>query len=245
MKTKVIQNDPDGGAITGAPPPAAVPARPRRRGLVVAGALTAAIGAGALAGGAALVAVNETQRDAAGFYAPETAALATPRGRWCPTTSTSGTRAPTGCRPRAGSAGCGWPPPVRATDPCSWASRAGADVDAYLAGVSHALADLDGGQRRPTSSPGRARRRRPPPGDSGRSPPPGAGTQTVVWPVQEGDWSAVVMNADGSAGVRATTRVSVTTDVVLWLGVGMLLAGVALAGSGTALMLAGRPRAPA
>ena len=46
--------------------------------MVVAGALTAAIGAGALAGGGALVAVNETQRDGAGFYAAEARTLATP-----------------------------------------------------------------------------------------------------------------------------------------------------------------------
>ena len=29
----------------------------------------------------------------------------------------------------------------------------------------------------------------------------GAGTQTLTWDVEDGDWSVVVMNADGSAGV--------------------------------------------
>ena len=245
MKTKVIQNDPDGGAITGAPPPAAIPARPRRRGLVVAGALTAAIGAGALAGGAALVAVNETQRDAAGFYPAETSTLATP------------TRALVSHDLDVGDAGPDWllaegrlgRVRVAATGardgPVFVGVARRADVDAYLAGVPHALADFDGGHAAASTVGGTGAPAPPASRGFWEKSATGAGTQTVVWPAQKGDWSAVVMNADGSAGVRATTRVSVATDVVLWLGVGMLLAGVALAGAGTALMLAGRPRAPA
>lgn len=246
MKTKVIQNDPDGAAITGAPPPAAVPAiRPRRRALVVAGALTAALGAGALAGGAALVAVHETQRDAAGFYAAETGALATP------------TRAMVSPDLDVGDAGPGWllaegrlgRVRVAATGardgPVFVGIARRADVNAYLAGVPHALADFDGRHAAASTVAGTGAPAPPASQKFWEKSAAGAGTQTVVWPVQKGDWSAVVMNTDGSAGVRATTRVSVATDVVLWLGVGMLLAGVALAGAGTALMLAGRARAPA
>ena len=185
MKTKVIQNDPDGGAITGTPPPAAVPA-PSPAGAASGGraALTAAIGAGALAGGGALVAVHETQRDARGVLRRRDGERSTrPRGRWCPRTSTWATRAPAGCWPRAGSAACGWPRPGRATDPCSWASRAAADVNAYLAGVSARRSPTS--TAAPAAATGRAARacpRHPPPGASGRSRPPGPGPRPSSGP---------------------------------------------------------------
>ncbi len=242
MKTKVIQNDPDGGAIAGAPPPAAVPARPRRRGLVVAGAVTAALGAGAIAGGAALVAVHETQRDAAGFYGAETGSLATP------------TRALVSHDLDVGDAGPDWllaegrlgRVRVAATGardgPVFVGVARTTDVDAYLRGVPHALADFGGGSAAPEVAGGTGAPAPPASRGFWAASAAGAGTQTVVWPVREGDWSAVVMNTDGSAGVRATTRVSVATDALLWLGAGMLFAGVSLAGGGAALMLAGRAR---
>ncbi len=31
----------------------------------------------------------------------------------------------------------------------------------------------------------------------------GSGTQTMNWEIEDGDWSVVVMNADGSLGVDA------------------------------------------
>ena len=34
----------------------------------------------------------------------------------------------------------------------------------------------------------------------------GAGTQTVAWEIEDGNWSVVVMNADGSLGVDADIR---------------------------------------
>jgi hypothetical protein len=60
--------------------------------------------------------------------------------------------------------------------------------------------------------------------------------------MESGEWSAVVMNADGTAGVRVETRLGVDTDVVLWLGLAVLAAGGALAATGTALIVSGRRR---
>ena len=65
-----------------------------------------------------------------------------------------------------------------------------------------------------------------------------------MWPVEKGDWAAVVMNADGSAGIRTATRVSLRTDLVIWLGIGALVAGIALAGTGTALLVGRRGGPP-
>jgi hypothetical protein len=75
----------------------------------------------------------------------------------------------------------------------------------------------------------------------------GHGTQTLTWKVADGDWSVVVMNADGSPGVDAGVRAGANVpflDEVAWgaLGIGaaLLLISVALLYSGTRT-----PRQPA
>jgi hypothetical protein len=80
------------------------------------------------------------------------------------------------------------------------------DVEDYLAGVSHSTltdvhtspfeAEYDdhAGDRRPVA-----------PADSQiwAASEHGSGKQTLNWEIEDGDWSVVVMNADGSAGVDA------------------------------------------
>ena len=79
-------------------------------------------------------------------------------------------------------------------------------VTSYLSGVAHTtLTDLDyepfeasynrrGGERKPAL-----------PADQQiwSASTQGAGAQTLTWDVEDGDWSVVVMNADGSRGVQA------------------------------------------
>jgi hypothetical protein len=79
-------------------------------------------------------------------------------------------------------------------------------VSSYLGGVSHTvLRDVDfdpfdarysrqAGERSPAA-----------PGDERiwAASTQGAGPQTLTWDVEDGDWSIVVMNADGSPGVQA------------------------------------------
>ena len=74
----------------------------------------------------------------------------------------------------------------------------------------------------------------------------GRGTQTVRWDVEDGDWSIVVMNADGSAGVDADIAVGAKLPWLDDLGWSLLGGGgVTLAGA-AALLFAGlrRPRGP-
>ena len=52
----------------------------------------------------------------------------------------------------------------------------------------------------------------------------GQGRQVITWPFQEGDWTVVVMNADGSRGVDVTVDAGATFP-----GVGMLLAALFIA----------------
>jgi hypothetical protein len=120
------------------------------------------------------------------------------------------------------------------------------DVARYLGGVPHrTLTDVE-------TDPFRASYR-----DEGGTHPPappasrslwtasstGVGRQTLAWKMRAGDWSVVVMNADGSRGVSA--RASAGAQVphlatIGWVGVG--LGGLALAGAAGLGGLASRRR---
>jgi hypothetical protein len=61
----------------------------------------------------------------------------------------------------------------------------------------------------------------------------GPGTQTALWTPEPGSWTAVVMNADGSAPVSANVQVAAqvpvlgaTSAVALWIGLGLLVIGI-------------------
>jgi hypothetical protein len=67
----------------------------------------------------------------------------------------------------------------------------------------------------------------------------GTGDQTLTWDVKAGDWSVVVMNADGSPGVDAGVSAGAKLgflDELGWVGLGTGL--LALAGAGGFLYLA-------
>jgi hypothetical protein len=69
------------------------------------------------------------------------------------------------------------------------------------------------------------------------------GQQTVTWKVREGDWSVVLMNADGSRPVVADIDLGAKLSFLLWLAIGLLLAGVlVLVGSTALIVLAARRR---
>jgi hypothetical protein len=73
----------------------------------------------------------------------------------------------------------------------------------------------------------------------------GVGTQTVTWKVREGDWSVVVMNADGSRGIAADIDLGAKLSFLLWVGVGSLVGGLLVVGGSAALIvLAARTRNP-
>jgi hypothetical protein len=73
----------------------------------------------------------------------------------------------------------------------------------------------------------------------------GQGTQTVTWKVREGEWSAVLMNADGSRHVVADLDLGAKLSFVLWLAIGVLIAGaLVLVGSVALILLAARTRQP-
>ena len=112
------------------------------------------------------------------------------------------------------------------------------DVDNYLAGVSHTTvtdvdtspfdADYDNhaGDRRPVA-----------PADSHiwAASEQGSGKQTLHWDIEDGDYSVVVMNADGSRGVDADVSAGTNVpflDEIGWIALGsggfVLAIGIAL-----------------
>jgi hypothetical protein len=112
------------------------------------------------------------------------------------------------------------------------------EVDDYLAGVSHStVTDVDtwpfsaeyddhAGHRRPAA---------PAESQIWDASQQGSGKQTLNWEIRDGDWSVVVMNADGSRGVDADVSTGAKVPFLNelgWTAVGSgslaLLAGVAL-----------------
>jgi hypothetical protein len=116
------------------------------------------------------------------------------------------------------------------------------EVEGYLAGVEHdEVTDLD-------FDPFSAEYRRITGGEPDGPPTEqtfwaasasGTGTQTAVWDPESGDWTLVVMNADGSRGVAAELSVGAEADFLLWLAIGLLIAGVLLLGGGATMIVFG------
>jgi hypothetical protein len=121
-----------------------------------------------------------------------------------------------------------------------------ADVEAYLAGVPHRVVrDFDTGRAgvdyrtvagaSVPSNPGAQ--------DFWAVSSTGTGRQAVTWEPDGGDWTAVLMNADGSPGVTANVDAGVSIEH-LWVFIGGLLgAGVVLTAGGTVAIVAAVRRA--
>lgn len=110
-----------------------------------------------------------------------------------------------------------------------------ADVAAYLDGVQHSTIDgFDG--RTPTYDTVAGAAPTTLPADAGiwAASTSGSGPRALTWDIESGDWTIVVMNADGSAPVTAVAAVGATVPVLgatmgVLLGVGGVLLLVALA----------------
>lgn len=200
--------------------------------LLVCGVMVGLVAMGLLAGGAGTLWVRSVHGDGEGFItspsyrvASEGHALTTPRivlhaspGEWTPWLGTPETRLTATADDPAREIFLGVGP--------------AADVAAYLEGVRHD--ELDNLGDDPTDVV-----YTPIPGEQAPSSPPaeqgfwfaeqqGTGTQTLTWDLSGGDWSAVIMNADGSAGVAATAAAGI--DGALFAPVGWALAAAGLVG---------------
>jgi hypothetical protein len=215
-----------------------------RIALSVVGAIAVLIGIVALVGGGALVGVHETQRDSDGYYASGNNDVATPTHAFVSDELDVGTDGPD-LLFRDGRLGT-----VRVTatgtdaKPIFVGVARQADVDAYLRGVAHDDVtdfDLDPFTLDVARSAGTRTPVAPAERNFWAASASGTGEQTVAWPVQRGSWEVVVMNADGTPGVRSELGVGAKLNILLGIGVALIAIGGILAALG-ALLLFGRPR---
>ncbi|MCW5714661.1 MAG: hypothetical protein KIT43_09140 [Bauldia sp.] len=65
-------------------------------------------------------------------------------------------------------------------------------------------------------------------------------SQTLTWDVKRGAWSLVIMNAQGNPGVAVAASFGVRVPGLLWIGIGIAVAGLLL-GLGSVLLLRRAP----
>jgi hypothetical protein len=112
------------------------------------------------------------------------------------------------------------------------------DVERYLAGTSYATIDsLDDGVSTAVPSPGIGAPASPDEQPFWVAKATGPGTQTLQWPMREGDWRIVVMKPDGAAGVAVRADIAAEAPVLPWVAAGLLIAGVLLLAAGTTLIV--------
>ena len=233
----------EGESVELVEPDAAPAARKRstvgRIVLVVVGIVAGIVAFGLLVGGCALVAVDQTQRDDDGFLMSPTEEFSSP------------TYAIVSESAELDGEGAEWAldtflGTVRIRSESDRAVFVGiapaAEVDRYLEGVEHSVVtDFDGDAEYVTRAGG-------PPG----SPPEtetfwaesvvGPGEQTLDWEPEDGEWRVVLMNADRTRGVSSDMSIGAELDTILWIGIGLLVAGGLLAAGAAAAITAGARR---
>jgi hypothetical protein len=125
------------------------------------------------------------------------------------------------------------------------------DVSKYLGGVAHTtVTNVDDGPLQHFSvdyrEHGGARQAgRPAKQHIWAASARGTGTQTVTWDARDGDWSIVVMNADGSPGVHAAISAGTKLTFLSALAWTTLIAGILFViATGVLMLFASRPVAP-
>ena len=126
-----------------------------------------------------------------------------------------------------------------------------AAVDRYLAGVPHAVVtDWAPVATKPQLGARGAPAVLPTQAQFWTAQASGLGTQSLRWKPTSGNWLAVVMNANGSAGVAVGADAGATVPDLAWLAVGLFIGGGLLLAAALALIIvpivsAGRPQAVA
>ena len=206
-----------------------------RIALLVTGCVAALIALGLLAGGCALTAVHATQRDDDGFYSSRHETFLTEGYAIRSEDLDLGTEGPdwlfdegrlARIRLQGDSAEPGkelffgiGPKPA---------------VEDYLDGVEHEVVidvEIDPFSAEYRHDPGS---RVPAPPDT-QTFWAASGTGSVEWDVDEGNWVAVVMNADASKSIVAEVSVGAETELLLWAG--LILLGLGLVFSAVAALL--------
>jgi hypothetical protein len=223
--------------VTAAPRPAQrLPSR-ARTAAVAAASLAGLLAIGLLLTAVELLGAHALLRDGDGFYASATERYTTPAyaltaepfdvhdgaAAWVVETLAARVRV------RAAAAG---------GDPLFVGMAQQRDIDRWLSGVAHERVSevrFEPFRHDAVRRAGGAPRSRPAEERFWVAASSGTGTRTLEWEVGEGRWGVVVMNADGSPGVRADVGVAVKTRITV-VALPMLALGlILLAGAVKAL----------
>jgi hypothetical protein len=113
-----------------------------------------------------------------------------------------------------------------------------ADVATYLASVPHdRVEDFDESRSSVTYEREEGSSTPAPPGDQTFwvAEVTTAGPGALTWDVESGDWTVVVMNADGTSGIDANARAGIKLDWLLPVAIGLIVVGFLLLAGGTVL----------
>jgi hypothetical protein len=251
------EDDPAGAAATAPvaapeqPPPATqtTAAQPAPRGgagrvvLIVVGVITALLSLALLAGGTALVVIDQTQRDRDGFLMSPSEDFSTAAYAIV----SESADVDFGGSDRAARAILG---DVRIRSESDRDVFVGiardTDVEEYLNGVERSVVTDIGKDPEYSHRSGGAPSS--PPGDQRFwvASTSGSGEHTLEWEPKDGSWSVVVMNSDASRGVASELSIGAELDAALWVGIVLLVVGAVLAALAALAITAGvrRGRAP-
>jgi hypothetical protein len=123
------------------------------------------------------------------------------------------------------------------------------DVSRYLNDVGHTtVTDFDDDPDETSYSSSAGERRPATPADQAiwAASAQGTGEQTLKWDIEDGDWSIVVMNADGSRGIAADVSAGAKVSFLDELGWSLVGVGtfLVLAAGGLIALAIRRPRNP-
>jgi hypothetical protein len=119
------------------------------------------------------------------------------------------------------------------------------DVDRYLAGVpADEITDFEVDPLRVERSRRTGTRTPAPPAGQSFWVARGSGAQAnLEWKLRDGDFRAVVMNADGARRVTTRAQFGVEIPALPWIGLGLLVGGLVLLAGGVAAAVLGGRRA--
>jgi hypothetical protein len=211
-----------------------------RTALRIGGWILAVLGGLLVLSGIALVVIHLTQRDKDGYYTSSTRQVAAPGY------AVTAERLHIGDLPSVVSDVVGRVR-VSATSSNGRALFVGIApqkaVNGYLAGVARSeVTEVNGHTVKYRAHTGRAPAGSPARESFWRSARSGRGQVTISWKVKGGNWAIVVMNANGAPHVSAAVKVGAKTNLVLWIGLGLLVAGLISGGAGGAMLLTSRSR---
>jgi hypothetical protein len=114
------------------------------------------------------------------------------------------------------------------------------DVEHYLSGASYSdVVEIDGHTPRYDEVDGSRSIDVPGTQDFWAVSASGDGEQELHWDASGGNWSAVVMNADGSPAVAADIEIGVRSDAVMPIAIMLMAAGVLMLTGGVVLIVVG------